>query len=388
MAASFAKLLGTDSRDFLVKNKKSGGEKVPITSLEDNELIAVYLSAHWCPPCRRFTPMLSELYTKLRAQGKKLEIIFLTCDRSEQQFDDYFNEMPWLAVPFGDDAIEGFQSEYPIEGIPTLFLFNNKGELQSNEGVEIVFEHGENGFPYTKERLAELERIEKEKMAKYTLKEFLGTKDRDYILKNHAGEQVKIAELESNDVVGFYFSAHWCPPCRGFTPVLAGEYNKLKEAGKKFEIVFVSSDSDQNSFDEYFKEMPWAALPFEDRATKNELSKLFKVQGIPSLVLLNGQGKVIAEDGRSLLGKYGASGFPYSEARLAELKEEETKRFASLPKTASIDKHPHTLTLKEIAYAHTGGRYGCDVCGQMGDGPVYQCSECGFDAHVDCCISK
>ena len=57
-----------------------------------------------------------------------------------------------------------------------------------------------------------------------------------------------------------YFSAHWCPPCRGFTPVLA-EFYKAAAASKNFEVVFVSSDRDQKSFDEYYGEMPWLAVP-------------------------------------------------------------------------------------------------------------------------------
>jgi len=35
--------------------------------------------------------------------------------------------------------------------------------------------------------------------------------------------------------------------------------NELKD---KLDIVFVSCDEDQAAFDEYFKEMPWKALPF------------------------------------------------------------------------------------------------------------------------------
>ncbi len=32
-------------------------------------------------------------------------------------------------------------------------------------------------------------------------------------------ESVSTATLASKKVIGIYFSAHWCPPCRGFTPV-------------------------------------------------------------------------------------------------------------------------------------------------------------------------
>ena len=67
-------------------------------------------------------------------------------------------------------------------------------------------------------------------------------------------------------VVGIYFSAHWCPPCRGFTPALAKFYNAVKAGpnGDKFEIVFVSMDRDEKSFDGYFGEMPWHAIAYDN----------------------------------------------------------------------------------------------------------------------------
>lgn len=73
--------------------------------------------------------------------------------------------------------------------------------------------------------------------------------------------------------VGLYFSAHWCPPCRGFTPKLA-EFYKKHHTEKNFEIVFVSSDKNDAEFQEYYKEMPWLALPFADRGRKVSLLKL------------------------------------------------------------------------------------------------------------------
>lgn len=33
-----------------------------------------------------------------------------------------------------------------------------------------------------------------------------------------------------------------CPPCRSLTRVLVESYRKIKEAGQKFEIIFVSAD--------------------------------------------------------------------------------------------------------------------------------------------------
>lgn len=88
-----------------------------------------------------------------------------------------------------------------------------------------------------------------------------------------SSRRAPVSALADKQVVGLYFSAHWCPPCRGFTPKLAEVYTAIKGTGKSLEIVFVSSDRDDVAFDSYHKEMPWQTL-----------SKRFKVSGIPSLV--------------------------------------------------------------------------------------------------------
>lgn len=62
---------------------------------------------------------------------------------------------------------------------------------------------------------------------------------------------------------GIYFSAQWCPPCQNFTPLLAECYKKVKDAGKKLEIIFISLDKDEEACREYHKCMPWLRFPFE-----------------------------------------------------------------------------------------------------------------------------
>ena len=77
-------------------------------------------------------------------------------------------------------------------------------------------------------------------------------------------------------MVGLYFSAHWCPPCRGFTPKLADVYKELNGLEKSFEIVFLSSDKSEDAFKEYFNEMPWLALPFTKRDLKTKLADKYE----------------------------------------------------------------------------------------------------------------
>ena len=61
------------------------------------------------------------------------------------------------------------------------------------------------------------------------------------VLVNNKGEEVKSSTLsiKNGSVIGLYFSAHWCPPCKAFTPNLAKVYNELKDAGKDFEVIFI-----------------------------------------------------------------------------------------------------------------------------------------------------
>jgi len=120
-------------------------------------------------------------------------------------------------------------------------------------------------------------------------------------LLSSSGELVDAeTQLKSTTAFGIYFSAHWCGPCRKFTPVLTETYKKLKADGKKFEIVFVSADNSEAEFKEYFGHMPWTSIPFTDKKRIDALNQTFEVEGIPHFVLLDGStGKVITKNARA-----------------------------------------------------------------------------------------
>merc|ERR1719265_2191028 len=103
--------------------------------------------------------------------------------------------------------------------------------------------------------------------------------------------------------LGIYFSAHWCPPCRGFTPVLAKHYKAYKERGLPFEVLFSTGDRDEASFDAYYKEMiadggDWLAIPYAESDRRSALDDLFGVSGIPCLVIVDENGVVLNKNAR------------------------------------------------------------------------------------------
>jgi len=250
------------------------GEKPTSDALAGKTAIGVYFSAHWCPPCRGFTPKLAEMF-RAAFEAKGMAIVFASSDKDEGAFKDYFGEMPWFALPYAArDKKEALSKKFKVKGIPSFVILDPEGKTITTDGRTAVMEDpkGEK-FPWTPPT-----RAEKAKM-----------------LLDAIGEDI-VAKTNGKPI-GLYFSAHWCPPCRGFTPKLAGFYKDgLKE---KMEIIFVSSDKDEKAFDDYSAEMPWLALPFAKRAEKELLSKHIGVEGIPTFAVLNPDGTIVTTDGRS-----------------------------------------------------------------------------------------
>lgn len=134
--------------------------------------------------------------------------------------------------------------------------------------------------------------------------------------------QVKLDSLKGK--IGLYFSASWCGPCQRFTPILAEVYNELSRQGD-FEVIFVSGDEDDEAFKGYFSKMPWLAVPFSDSETRDKLDELFKVMGIPHLVILDENGKVLSDGGVEIIREYGVEGYPFTVERIKEMKEQEER---------------------------------------------------------------
>jgi nucleoredoxin len=110
-------------------------------------------------------------------------------------------------------------------------------------------------------------------------------------------------ELAPKQIYGLYFSAHWCGPCRKFTPQLVAYYNQIAHDHPEFEIIFVSADKSAEGMATYMREssMPWPAIEYGKLANVPALQK-YAGKGIPDLVIVDAGGKVLADSFVS--GKY------------------------------------------------------------------------------------
>ncbi len=115
--------------------------------------------------------------------------------------------------------------------------------------------------------------------------------DTEYKAEDYAGKTVLID-----------FWATWCGPCRGEIPNVKKLYAYYHEKG--FEIIGISSDRDVETLKKFIEkeEMPWKQM-MRDKALVADgqtMGSYYGVTGIPTMILIGPDGKVITINARGL----------------------------------------------------------------------------------------
>ena len=118
----------------LVASRNGVLSSVTDQPIEQKKLIALYFSAKWCGPCRKFTPQLVQYYNRIAAAHPEFEIVFVSADRSGAAMEAYMRDfqMPWPAVKFEKVAEKQELKKYAGSGIPCLVLIDATGKVISD----------------------------------------------------------------------------------------------------------------------------------------------------------------------------------------------------------------------------------------------------------------
>ncbi|KPA78780.1 tryparedoxin-like protein [Leptomonas pyrrhocoris] len=104
------------------------GTAAAADALTGKRYVLLYFSAHWCPPCRSFTPILKDFYER-HGQDKNFEIVFVSRDNSAAEMQSYFQHAhgDWLAMSYRDAHTIGddWAQQHGLYAIPSLVVMEN-----------------------------------------------------------------------------------------------------------------------------------------------------------------------------------------------------------------------------------------------------------------------
>lgn len=111
------------------------------------------------------------------------------------------------------------------------------------------------------------------------------------------GKKFNLESLKGK-VVLVDFWATWCGPCVAEHPNVKKNYAGYKDKG--FEVVGVSLDDDREALDKFIKQhkVPWITLHEEDEEARQHTPTYYGIMGIPTVILVDKEGKVVSLDVR------------------------------------------------------------------------------------------
>ena len=124
-----------------------------------------------------------------------------------------------------------------------------------------------------------------------TSSEWTGKPALDFQVTDLNGEELSL-EKYRGQVVLLDFWATWCGPCIAEIPNVKRTYAKYKD--QKFQIIGISLDRSITPLEEYIEKEELGWLHYWDNSGK--VSNMYKVRGIPSTFLIDGEGTIRKTD--------------------------------------------------------------------------------------------
>jgi thiol-disulfide isomerase/thioredoxin len=111
--------------------------------------VALYFSADFCKPCHEFLPLLKDFYEEVNEDEKKVEIVYVSLDKTQDAQEKYHKQMgPWPRIAYANEAErEQLKAKYGVEKIPSIIVLDtDKESAKCSDGVNDVRNMGPMAF--------------------------------------------------------------------------------------------------------------------------------------------------------------------------------------------------------------------------------------------------
>lgn len=123
----------------------------------------------------------------------------------------------------------------------------------------------------------------------------LGVPCPDFEVKDETGKIVSL-ESQKGNILVLDFWASWCGPCRKEMKNLQDQYAEFKDKGVHFMSVSLDDSGEKWKKACEEEQIPWVSTWEGKGWAKSEIRKLFGIQSIPFIVLLDKDGKIVAKN--------------------------------------------------------------------------------------------
>lgn len=183
------------------------------------------------------------------------------------------------------DSLVTANTTSPVAAFFLYRYFTYRVPLDQLKTIRAKFAPELNATPYLQDLdkiIATLENIQIGKVAP------------EFALPDTAGVSVSLSSFRGKYVL-LDFWASWCPPCRRENPNVVATYNRFKD--KNFTVVGISLDEDKSKWLQAISDdnLTWTHLS-DLKYWDSEVAELYGVRAIPSNVLLDPEGVIIAKD--------------------------------------------------------------------------------------------
>ncbi|MCB0805578.1 MAG: redoxin domain-containing protein [Bacteroidales bacterium] len=293
-----------ENNEFTLHAGLSLPELYYISIAGDNNLVSFFAE----PSEITFTASADD-FKNAEISGSQAQVEFLAHQEKMKMFDDMMNEaynnIKEARANDDEEAFEKWNQEYEdVEDQQMQFLLDNA--MTHNNSVIAAYSVDRNSYLFDEQDLEpvvnKFDPSISESVYVKNLKERVATLKRvaigqpavDFTMDDMEGNPVTLSSLYGNYLL-VDFWASWCGPCRRENPFVVEAYQQYKDKG--FDILGVSLDSKKDKWLEAVEadNLTWHHVS-DLKQWNNEASNLYAVKSIPSNVLLDPEGTIIAKN--------------------------------------------------------------------------------------------